>query len=248
MWLGNDVLIVGHGVTPSSRRGQPVLLSNGMYLNVELTLRAYRRPVPHLETVRATYSYQAGNKPDDRRPFSRTSSIARPHVHIHAAISTYMRRRRATRRTAHSTASTSQPAASPSNRSSGTSSTNTPSNPAAPTGTRSSGATKPTSATPNETQTGRMTSRLTCRPIDKAQRAVPTTETRPECLPAEYAHEEPMREEVRQAPDREMRSCFGLSRRRVPPHPSEPTRAIPWRPSVPLPDLHCLLPWSNSTN
>ena len=86
--------------------------------------------------------------------FSRTSSIARPHVHIHAAISTYMRRRRATRRTAHSTASTSQPAASPSNRSSGTSSTNTPSNPAAPTGTKSSGATKPTSATPNATRPG----------------------------------------------------------------------------------------------
>ena len=96
--------------------------------------------------------------------FSRTSSIARPHFHIHAAISTYMRRRRATRRTAHSTASTSQPAASPSNRSSGTSSTNTPSNPAAPTGTRSSGATKPTSATPNATPPCHTTHPSTRRP------------------------------------------------------------------------------------
>ena len=92
MWLGNDVLIVGHGVTPSSRRGQPVLLSNGMYLNVELTLRAYRRPVPRLETVRATYSYQAGNKPDDRRPvfsyqFDRETPLPYPRSHLHVYAS-----------------------------------------------------------------------------------------------------------------------------------------------------------------
>ena len=87
-WLGNDVLIVGHGVTPSSRRGQPVLLSNGLYLNVELTLRAYRRPVPHLETIRSTYSYQAGNRPDDRLPvfsyqFDRDTPFPYPRCHLH---------------------------------------------------------------------------------------------------------------------------------------------------------------------
>ena len=87
-WLGDDVLIVGHVVTPSSRRGQPVLLSNGLYLNVELTLRAYRRPVTRLEVIRATYSYQAGNKPDDRRPvfsyqFDHDTPFPYPRCHIH---------------------------------------------------------------------------------------------------------------------------------------------------------------------
>ena len=86
--------------------------------------------------------------------FSRTSSIAKPDFHIHGAISTCMRRRRATHTTAPSHASTSPPAASPSNRSSGTSSRNTASNPAAPTGATSSGATKPASATPSAPNPG----------------------------------------------------------------------------------------------
>ncbi|MDE2869586.1 MAG: hypothetical protein OXR64_00125 [Chloroflexota bacterium] len=91
-WLGHDVLIVGHGVSPSSRRGQPVLLSNGMYLNVELTLRVYRSPVPRLETVRATYSYQAGNLPHDLRPvfsyqFDRETRFPYPRCHLHVYAS-----------------------------------------------------------------------------------------------------------------------------------------------------------------
>ena len=96
--------------------------------------------------------------------FSRTSLIAKPDFHIHAAISTCMRRRRATHRTAPSPASTSPPAASPSNKSSGTSSRNTASNPAAPTGATSSGDTKPGSATPNAPNPG-PTTHHSSRPI-----------------------------------------------------------------------------------
>lgn len=85
---------------------------------------------------------------------SRISSITIRHSHIHAAIFMFMGRRRAMRRTAHSTAYTSQPAESPSNRSSGISSRNTASNPADPTGTTFSGATKPAFATTSATRTG----------------------------------------------------------------------------------------------
>ena len=65
-----------------------MLLSNEMYLNVELTLRAYRRPFARLETVRATYSNQAGNKPEDRRPvfsyqFDRETPFPYPRCHLH---------------------------------------------------------------------------------------------------------------------------------------------------------------------
>ena len=98
--------------------------------------------------------------------FSRTSLIAKPDFHIHAAISTCMRRRRATHRTAPSPASTSPPAASPSNKSSGTSSRNTASNPAAPTGATSSGDTKPGSATPNAPNPG-PTTHPSHRPIPR---------------------------------------------------------------------------------
>ena len=63
-----------------------------MYLNVELTLRAYRGPVPRLETVRATYSYQAGNLPHDRRPvfsyqFDQETRFPYPRCHLHVYAS-----------------------------------------------------------------------------------------------------------------------------------------------------------------
>ena len=64
MWLVGNVLVVGHRVSESSQHGWPVRLSNGMYLNVEMTSRVNRQSAepPHvrLETTRATYSYQAG--------------------------------------------------------------------------------------------------------------------------------------------------------------------------------------------
>ncbi len=56
-----------------------------------------------------------------------------------------------------------------------------------------------------------MTGRLTRRPIAKAQRVVPTTETRPDWLPDEYEHVMVTREEVRQALDRDAQRHFGLT-------------------------------------
>jgi len=87
-WPGNDVLIVGHGVTPSSRRGQPVQLSNGMYLNLEFTLRASDTAPPNLVTSRVSYTYQAGHDVDDPRPlfayqYDRNAPMPYPRCHLH---------------------------------------------------------------------------------------------------------------------------------------------------------------------
>lgn len=100
MWLGEDTLVVGHQVTPSSRRGRPARLSNGMYLNVQMTLQIDRESTepPHrrLETTRATYTYQASDDLDEPIPvFSyqcdRTASSPYPrcHLHVHAAPAGY---------------------------------------------------------------------------------------------------------------------------------------------------------------
>ena len=95
MWLGEDTLVVGHQVTPSSRRGRPARLSNGMYLNVQMTLQIDRESTepPHrrLETTRATYTYQASDDLDEPMPvfsyqYDRTASLPYPrcHLHVHA--------------------------------------------------------------------------------------------------------------------------------------------------------------------
>ena len=100
MWLGEDALVVGHQVTPSSRRGRPARLSNGMYLNVQMTLQIDRKSTdpPHrrLETSRATYTYQAGEDLDEPRPvfsyqFDRSASSPHPrcHLHVYAAPEHY---------------------------------------------------------------------------------------------------------------------------------------------------------------
>ena len=88
MWPGKDVLIVGHGVTPSSRRGRPVRLSNGMYLNVELTLGVDDPSAPRLATTRASYTYQAGDGLDNPRPvftyqYDRNAPFPYPRCHLH---------------------------------------------------------------------------------------------------------------------------------------------------------------------
>ena len=97
--LGGDVLIVGHGVTQSSTRGQPVRLSNGMYLNVEMTLRINRVSAPppvRIETTRATYTYQASGDLDDPKPvfvydYNRDVPYPYPrcHLHVHAVPKHY---------------------------------------------------------------------------------------------------------------------------------------------------------------
>ena len=99
-WPGNDALIVGHGVTPTSRRGRPVQLSNGMYLNVELTLRARDTAPRHLVTDRASYTYQAGHGVDDPRPlfayqYDRNAAFPYPrcHLHVFAAPDDYAQER-----------------------------------------------------------------------------------------------------------------------------------------------------------
>ena len=94
------MLIVGHGVTPSSRRGRPVQLSNGMYLNVELTLRTRDGDPPHLVTARASYTYQAGHELDNPRPlfayqYDRSAPFPYPrcHLHVFAAPDAYAHER-----------------------------------------------------------------------------------------------------------------------------------------------------------
>ncbi len=91
VWTGGNVLIVGHRVKPGSRRGRPARLSNGMYLNVELTLRVNRvseKERSLLETTRATYTYQAGDDVEDPKPvfeyqYDRDASSPYPRCHLH---------------------------------------------------------------------------------------------------------------------------------------------------------------------
>ena len=100
VWPDKDVLVVGHRVTPSSRRGQPAPLSNGLYLNVEMTLRINREyaetPDVRLETTRATYTYQASDDLDDPQPVFVYEYIRYPpppyprcHLHVHAVPGHY---------------------------------------------------------------------------------------------------------------------------------------------------------------
>ena len=88
VWPARDVLVVGHRVSHTSQHGWPVPLGNGMYLNVEMTLRVERRPVPRLETTRASYTYQAGHHLDDPRPlfayqYDRNAPAPYPRCHLH---------------------------------------------------------------------------------------------------------------------------------------------------------------------
>ena len=99
-WPGNDVQIVGHGVTPSSRRGRPVPLSNGMYLNVELTLAVSDPYAPRLATTRASYTYQVGDDLDNPRPlftyqYDQNAPFPYPrcHLHVFAASDNYVHER-----------------------------------------------------------------------------------------------------------------------------------------------------------
>ncbi len=90
VWTRPDRVIVGHHMAPPSYRGQPALLSNGMYLNVRIALQVIRNPV-HLVTLAATFTYQAGDSLDDPRPvfeyhYDRDSQSGYPrcHLHVHA--------------------------------------------------------------------------------------------------------------------------------------------------------------------
>ena len=65
-----------------------------MYLNVEMTLRAFRESMEpthvRLETTRATYTYQAGENLDESRPvfsyqYDRNSSSPYPRCHLHVS-------------------------------------------------------------------------------------------------------------------------------------------------------------------
>ena len=99
VWLGGGVLIVGHRLTPPLYRGWPVRLSNGMSLNVEMSLRVNREPNPaaaQLQTMRATYAYQASEGLEDPSPvfsyqYDRTASSPYPrcHLHVHATPEDY---------------------------------------------------------------------------------------------------------------------------------------------------------------
>ena len=92
-WLGAEMrtLIIGHRVSRSSRRGRPVRLSNGMYLNVQMTLRMNHNPdsgPPRLQTLRSAYRYQAGPDLDDPKPlfvyeYNRNAPARYPRCHLH---------------------------------------------------------------------------------------------------------------------------------------------------------------------
>ena len=94
-WFGADRLIVGHRIAWPSYRGQPVRLSNGMYLNVEIALRV-NRSSKRLETTAATFTYQAGTDNDDpctvfAYHFDQNSRSGYPrcHLHVHATPQHY---------------------------------------------------------------------------------------------------------------------------------------------------------------
>lgn len=86
----SQVFVIGHYLT-SSGRGQAARLSNGKYLNVEITLR--ERPQDSLlETSRSTFTYQAGSSVGDQEEifsyhYDRDSRhpIPRAHLHVGAA-------------------------------------------------------------------------------------------------------------------------------------------------------------------
>ncbi len=96
VWAGADTLIVGHRMAPRPPYlGHPTLLSNGMYLNVQIALQVIQKPV-RLETTRATFTYQAGADRDDPRPifeyhYDRDSRTGYPicHLHVYAAPQHY---------------------------------------------------------------------------------------------------------------------------------------------------------------
>ena len=99
MWTGADELIVGHRVARPPYLGQPVRLSNGMYLNVQIALQVTRSP-PRLETMAATFTYQAGGDLDEPRPVfeyhyerNARSGYPRCHVHVHATPNHYTPKR-----------------------------------------------------------------------------------------------------------------------------------------------------------
>ena len=84
-------LTVGHGVSRTTRRGRPVPLSNGMYLNVQMTLRLNRTPEagsPRVQTLRSAYRHQAGPDLDDPKPlfvyeYDRYAPPPYPRCHLH---------------------------------------------------------------------------------------------------------------------------------------------------------------------
>ena len=81
VWTRPDRLIVGHRMAPPSYRGQPVPLSNGMYLNVQIALQVIRNPI-RLAVTDATFTYQAGV--DGRSPSRWSRGPLRP-VRRHCA-------------------------------------------------------------------------------------------------------------------------------------------------------------------
>ena len=90
-WLGANELVVGHQVARYPYLGQPVPLSNGMYVNVQMTLRVNHSPnagPPRLQTLRAAYRYQAGHNLDNPKPlfvyeYNRNAPPPYPRCHLH---------------------------------------------------------------------------------------------------------------------------------------------------------------------
>ena len=100
MWLTGDVLVIGHRVSHISQHGWPVPLSNGMYLNVEVTLAVNDPTAPRLATTRASYTYQVGGGLDDPRPlftyqYDQNAPFPYPrcHLHVFAAPDDYAQER-----------------------------------------------------------------------------------------------------------------------------------------------------------
>ena len=90
-WLGTGELIVGHQVARYPYLGRPVPLGNGMYLNVQMTLRVHPArgaAPPRLQTLRSAYRYKAGHDLDDPKPlfvyeYTRHAPARYPRSHLH---------------------------------------------------------------------------------------------------------------------------------------------------------------------
>ena len=82
----SQVFVIGRNISGSSR-GHPAKLSNGKYLNVEITLRE-RQLDSRLETARSTFTYQAGSSTADQKEifsyhYDRDAKYPRPRAHLH---------------------------------------------------------------------------------------------------------------------------------------------------------------------
>ena len=210
-------------MAPPSYRGQPVRLNNGMFLNIEIALQI-NRASQRLETTAATFTYQAGADNDNPCPVfayhydqHSRSRYPRCHVHVHAAPQHYVGERSFSRLHLPTRRLTVEQIVWRLIQEHGV-------QPRQPDWhDRSSGTTKPGSATPNATRTGPTTHPSSPRPAPEVHPIAPTAQTQPTpvFLPL---------------PPSRLLSCVGarsLTQHHVQRNQHHPPQPRPWQPEPP---------------